>query len=474
MRLLSFVLCLSLAVPAAAERARVLLLDYGAPAVHDVLQSYLCVEPCTHDAGCPEELVRSGADAWSGDFVVYRPPYVGTSAAFVVRAFKDRGVVLLSFAGAHDAGYGEGSFDPWSLEDEIAGIDGAELFFTEPKLVFLNGVGDDEPPELMGDPEAWLRRIAETGRVVPADVDPFLWAMELLSGTPQLYRVLFPNACLAGFDAPEDGEDVRKAVDGVLRRIARHETGTEVAEEGAGCPDGWPCNLCRAGGARHRALAGALASFLRGEARGDDGDEVFGEAAFDRAGDACPGTVADASPAFSNPAAAAPFARLFVELLWLETDELETAERTLYYSELVDRLGPTELVGLPAIELRAWVHNPRHWEKLDAFVRGPLLKLSSFRQRDLFTFFASLRCGDCLELAMAEDVPSILRENAARRLVPELGAGPYRRALADPDPRVRHAAADRLGAGLDPELLREAAEHSDPEVRRLAARATGR
>jgi len=426
MRLLSFAFCLSLALPATgAEPVRVLLLDYGAPALNDVLQGYLCVKPCRHATGCPDELVKTGAEAWSDDFVVYRPPYVGSSAAFVVRAFKDRGLDLVSFAG-------EGSFDPWTLEDEIAGVDGAELFFTEPSLVLLSGM-EDAPPELGDDPEAWLRGLADAGRVTAPDLKPFLAALDLLAGTKPLYRVLFPNACLTGVDAPED-------VGGLLSRL----TGAQDAD--AGCP-----------------LARGLLSFLRAGTRSVDDEAVD-----------CPDGEASSAPAFTNPAAAAPYARLFVDLLWLDTGGLEAAERTLYYSELVDRLGPTEVTGLSAIELRAWVMSPRSWESLDAFVRGPLLRLSSFRQRDFFTFFASLRCGDCLELALREDVPSILRENAAARLVPELGAGPYRRALRDPDPRVRHAAAARLGAGLDAELLRQAAEHSDPEVRRLAARASGR
>lgn len=424
MRLLSFAFCLSLALPAsAAEPVQVLLLDYGAPAVNDALLGDLCVKPCRHATGCPDELIKNGVEAWSDDFVVYRPPYVGSSAAFVVRAFKDRGLDLISFAG-------EGSFDPWGVEDEIAGIDGAELFFTEPTLVLLNAM-EGAPPELGGDPEAWLRGLADAGSITPSDVEPFVAALDLLAGTRQLYRVLFPNACLTGVHGSEE-------VAGLLSRL------TGAGDDGE-CP-----------------LARGLASFLRAGTRSVDDEAVD-----------CPEGAPASAPAFTNPSAAAPYARLFVELLWLDTGGLASEDRTLYCSELADRLGSTEVTGLPAIELRAWVHNPRHWEKLDAFVRGPLLQLSSFRQRDFFTFFASLRCGDCLELAMADDVPSILRENAAARLVPELGAEPYRRALRDPDPRVRHAAAARL-KGADPEVLREASEHEDPVVRRLAARASER
>jgi len=293
MRLVSFAFCLSLALPAAAaEPVQVLLLDYGAPAMNDALLSSLCVRPCRHATGCPEELVKTGAEAWSDDFVVYRPPYVGKSAAFVVRAFKDRGLDLISFGG-------EGSFDPWTLEDETAGIDGAGLFFTEPSLVLLNAMGS-APPELGGDPEAWLRRLADAGRVTPADVEPFLAALDLLAGTKPLYRVLFPNACLTGVDAPED-------VAGLLRRL------TGAQDDGGGCP-----------------LARGLASFLRAAARSVDDADVD-----------CPDGEPSSAPAFVNPSAAAPYARLFVELLWLDTGGLEAEDRTLYYSELADRLGST-------------------------------------------------------------------------------------------------------------------------------------
>jgi hypothetical protein len=483
MRLLSMTLCLWLfvmAAPAVAagDPVRVLLLDYDAPAVHDVLTSYLCVEPCTHDGGCPTELVKEGVDLWSESFAVYRPPYLGKDASFVVRAFKDRGIDLLSFAGTHDAGYGDGRFDVLNLEEDLQDIDGAKRFFIEPSLVLLGAVAGEAPPELDGA-EAFLHHLVEAGRIGVSDLEPFLWAMESLVGTSQLYPALFPNACLATLPSTDegDGETIESVVDALLSRLGSLPEG-----QGAGCPNGWPCNLCRVNRGRYKPLADALASFLRGERRRIHQDvtarsteaaaklnAILGETAFEVFGGACPSAPPGTPPAWSNPRAGEPFARLMVELLGLDTEALLPSETARYWGELVDRLSVTEIEGLAAIELRAWIYNPSRWEKLEAFVRGPLLTMSSFRQRDFFAFFASLRCGECLELALADDMPSILRENAARRLVPEVGPKAYRRALADSNPRIRHAAASRFAAGIDAELIREAAEHVDPVVRRLAA-----
>jgi hypothetical protein len=478
--------------PGPADRLKVLLLDYNAPEEHDVVQSYLCVDPCTREGGCPDALVRDGADSWSDAFLVYRPRYMGRDARFVVDVYKQRGIDLLSISGHHASGfsgeYRRGLFETDKLRRHLDGSVGAAGFFTSPAMVMLHGCRTDVKSKFDGDPVEYLLHVIDETRVREDEFERLMAAVQQIGGVQQAYRDLFPNACLLGYrgtQTPGGRYEIYRQVDRFLRLLAQAARllpageGGEVAPRisftdsgsyaeaarrvDAECPGGWPCNLCRRDPDYYGPLADALERFLRrervrihelgrtrGAAEARQIESALESASFySNTRWSCSSAEPGTAPVWPDPVDESPFGRLFLRLLWLDLLEtLQPDQQRLLQRELVHRLGTITFREIDRIELRAWIKAPQHWQILQDFLQGPLLTMSSWRQRDFFAFLANVGCTRCLELAFADGVASILRENAASRFVPELGEGLYRRALADADPRVRAAAAERLGPEL--------------------------
>ncbi len=467
--------------PPRPEPVRVLLLDYHAPTEHDILLSHLCVTPCRYENGCPAELVKDGVDYWSEDFIVYRPAYLGKSARFVVDIYKKRRIDLLSISGHHASGFsgelGRGRFHTEKLRSQVAGSPGAEDFFTSPSLVFLQGCRTDVKSTFDGDPIAYVRHVIEETRVRGDEFERLLAAVQQIGGVQRAYRDLFPNACLLGYSGtqtPGGRTEIYRQISNLLRRLAIEKSGVEIAPRlrkladesyddfarrvDAECPRGWPCDLCRAAPDYYRPQAAALVEYLRDEhrrlttekrglttAQVDRREALFDNASFyANTRWSCSSYAPGRSPVWPDPVNESPFGRLFVELLWIDLDTLNGEEKRILRAELAHRLGGITFTEEDGGKLRAWLLEQGNRATLEHFLfQGPLLSLSTFRQRDFFAFLANIGCVSCLENVFRPETPSILRENAASRLRPELGEELFRRALTDPDPRVREEAAKR-------------------------------
>lgn len=499
------------AAPTAAneEPIRVLLLDYNAPDEHDVLVSHLCVDPCRRELGCPDELIRDGVDAWSEDFIVYRPPYLGASARFVAEAFANRNVDLLSFSGHHASGFtgdlGHGRFDTERLAEDLEGTLVAEPFFTHPAMVLLQGCRTDVKSQFTGDPLEYVLHVIEETRVREDEFERVMAAIQQIGGVQQAYRDLFPNACLLGYagtQAPGGRLEIYAQIHSLLRNLVpearrpakkialtarssdddARRINRQVEEE---CRQGWPCNLCDQDSTTYRPLASNLGKLLRQERQRihEEGKsrpaeqrrqlEALLESSSFYANTrwSCSAEVPGRPPVWPDPVEDSPFGHLFLELLFLDFANLPASQRTLLRAELVHRLGRIAFTENDRATLGTWLRQEPNADRLRTFQGLPLLHLSTFRQQDFFRFLANLGCADCFRQALAPEQPSILRENAVRNLRPILGAEPYLRALDDPDRRIRYLAAQTLGPDSPLEARRRAFTDPDPVLRDLAAAA---
>jgi hypothetical protein len=494
-----------------AQPLRVLLLDYNEPTEHDILLSHLCVERCSRAMGCPTSLLKEGVDYFSPDFIVFRPQYLGRSARFVVDAYKKRGIDFISISGHHASGFsgelGRGQFDTETLAGHLEDSVGAEAFFTSPSLVMLHGCRTDVKSKFDGDPIEYVVHVLDETTVRDDDFERLMAAVQQIGGVQQAYRDLFPNACLLGYkgtQTPGGLLEIFKQIDAILRGFeaqgrgeamraskfdlgkaraagrGRRQIGLDIERE---CPRGWPCNLCRTDSAYYKPQAQALASLLRREQRRIKGsrkkrdsttasqlESLFERAAFyNNSRWSCSVARPGTQPIWPDPVDESPFGKLFLELLLLEFESLGTNDRSTLQAELVHRLGAISFEEEHQLELRVWLATPQHADQLRAYLEREIFNLSTFRQRDLFAFFANIACTACLAEMLDPARPSLLRENAASQLQPHLGATLYLQALADHDPRVRLAAAGRLAPTVDKAVARKAIEHSDEAVRKLAS-----
>ena len=491
----------------ADDPVRVLLLDYHAPDEHDVLLSHLCVEPCRRSNDCPDELVRDGVDYWSEDFRVYRPGYLGGGATFVVDIYRQRDIDLISFSGHHASGFtgetGRGRFHTEALAAQVGELPGAADFFTHPSMVMLQGCRTDVKSSFSGDPVEYVLHIIQETQVRDDQFGRLLAAVQQIGGVQEAYRDLFPNACLLGYagtQAPGGRLEIFAQIHSLLRDLLPEGTAGGIDDLGLGeargdrdaldainrrvdrqCPRGWPCNLCDHDPS-YRPLARNLAQLIRGE-RARIHQQRQGRSAADaerleaRLEDAsyyantrwsCSTATPGNEPVWPDPVDESPFGELFVRLLWMELEGFTPAQRRDLRLELLHRLAAIEFAPADAEGVRALLHQPIEWQRLIDFQDHDLLDLSTFRQQDFYGFLGAVGCGDCLATAFTGGRPSLLRENAARALRPELGPEVYALALADSHSRVRAVAAERLAPEIGPELLARALNDPDAKVREAA------
>ena len=496
------------AAPAPPSPLRVLLLDYNEPIEHDVLLSHLCVERCTEASRCPEEFVKDGVDYWSQDFVVYRPQYLGEGSQFLVEAYGPKKIDLLSFSGHHSSGFSgyfdRGRFSTEKLRTELKTVAGWQPFFTSPSMVLLQGCWTDVKEGFDKDPIAYIRHVIEDTEVRPGESSRLVAAVNQIAAGKQAYRELFPNACLLGYSGsqvPGGLLEIYGQVNGALRGIA--------ARQGVGVPapkfmvdgkspseletllvpvdrecggTGWPCNLCRKDPGQYQPLSRGLASFLRQERKRLDAalPRPENEAkAFERhleiashyhnASWSCSIAPPGIDPVLPPPIDRAPYAQLFLELLTSDQlGNLDLDTRISLDAELVHFLGGLTLDEAQRESLRKNLTEEPGAGWLKNYLASKLQAISSSRQRDLFDFFAEISCADCFK-ALPQDPGSwILRENAASRLRPELGADLLAAFFADPVARVRRAVVEKLDPLRDGYLLEQALEDADDQVRQIA------
>lgn len=493
-----------------AEPLRVLLLDYNLPIENDVLVSHLCVEPCRRDGNCPQDLIDQGVVYFSQDLLVFRPPFLGRNARFVVDIPNFRGIDLLSFSGHHASGfsgdYARGRFDTEALASSLEGLEtDAHTFFTHPSLVLLQGCRTDVKSAFVGDPVEYVQHVMHETSVREDEFERLLAAIQQIGGVQEAYRDLFPNACLLGYggtQAPGGRLEIFAQIHSWLRGLtADPEAGLALglnALRGNAqalkalnrriekqCPNGWPCNLCDQDAATYRPLVEALQVFLRQErqrvhhlglhrtpASAQRLEQHFEESSYYlNTSWSCSSAVPGSAPQWPDPVNESPFAKLFLELLFLDFENLSSTSRRQLRSELIHRLGRIQILPEDQAAIRDWLNDETKQQWLETFRQASLLHLSTFRQRDFFTFLANASLDDTLIKVFALETPSILRENAASGLHPGVGAEVFELALDDPSPRVRRAAATRIGPNLPSELLRKVAEDPDLDVRQAAERA---
>ncbi|MEM8934404.1 MAG: hypothetical protein AAGE94_24635, partial [Acidobacteriota bacterium] len=258
-----------------------------------------------------------------------------------------------------------------------------------------------------------------------------------------------------------------------------------VREVDAECkPTGWPCNLCRQDPETYEPLRDALAGFLRAErerlhhqgaARGSvDASQL--ETALEDASLyanvrwACSEVDPSTRPVYPEPIDRGPYMELLLDLLMLDFGQIEGDVRFRIESELAHLLGGTAVEPEMRSRLRARLTGPGGTAWRRHFVDDVLSQLSTFRQRDVFHFFAEIGCVPCLaEELDADGVPRVRRENIASQLRPRLGRALYERAFADPSARVRLLAASTLHPGLGADLIARAEADPDPRVRQATA-----
>ncbi|HVR30743.1 MAG TPA: hypothetical protein VMS86_14570 [Thermoanaerobaculia bacterium] len=492
--------------PARVERVRVLLLDYQDRIEHDVLQSFLCVEPCTESTGCPATLRAEGADFWSDDFVVFRPALEGR-ARMMVEKFRDRRIDLLSMSGHHASGFsgsrGGARFETERLGAELGDVPGLAPFFVRPAMVLLQGCRTDVKSTFTGDPREYILHVIEETQVRRREFDRLLAAVQQIGGVQQAYRTLFPNACILGYSgtqAPGGRFEIYFQVTGWLRALAGLNEGGAGPERrfdpaaGRGseaafsalnrriegeCRGGWPCNLCQVAPGFYGPLAKALARELAADRRrllerGRDAPRAATLEAALEAGSYYRNTTWSCSqgaplhqPKWPSPVDESPFARLFAELLLLDLGSFAESERARLREELVHRLGGIELREQDRGGVDAWL--VANLGRVEGFIHGPLRGYSTFRQRDFFRFLARAGCAPCFASVFRPEVSALLRQNAASSLEPKAGSRVYRWALEDGDARVRRAAAQRLDASLEPGLYDLVRRDPDPSVREATA-----
>jgi hypothetical protein len=495
-----------IATAAAGGPLRVLLLDYNDPIEHDVLLSHLCVDPCTEKNDCPQAYREAGVDAFSQDFVVFRPQYLGETGQFVVDTYKDRQIDLLSFSGHHSSGFSggheRGRFKTERLASEIGELPGWPGFFTSPSMVLLQGCWTDVKSEFDKDPVEYIRHVIQDTEVRPGESDRLVAAINQVAAGKQAYRELFPNACLLGYrgsQAPGGLLEIYGQVHGSLRGVAQRSGqavgGWKIPLPGAIRADferlidvvdrecaGWPCNLCRRDPETYRPLARGLATFLRaerkrlGEGKARPAPEAQGiERALEDAGYyrnaswSCPATPTDTPPELPPPIDRTPFAELFLDLLMTsKLGNVEPSVRQSLDAELVLLLGDLALSDEQREKLRLRLESEPTSTWLRAFVPGTLPGISSSRQRAFFDFLAATGCAACFAAIPDEPGAWILRENAASRLRPELGRDLLQRFLADAVPRVRREAIQHLDPKRDRDLLQAARADQDEQVRAWA------
>jgi hypothetical protein len=481
---------------------RVLLLDYQASTEHDVLESFLCVEPCTEAAGCPAVLRQQGADAWSEDFVVFRPLLEGR-ARTVVERFRDARIDLLSMSGHHASGFsgspGGARFDTERLGSEVGDLPAVAPFFTTPAMVLLQGCRTDVESAFSGDPREYILHVIEETEVRRSEFDRLMAAVQQVGGVQQAYRELFPNACILGYSgtqAPGGRFEIYFQVAGWLRALTAFGGGGVVPERRFDpatargsvsafdalnrriedeCGGVWPCNLCRVAPEFYGPLAKSLAAALRADrrrlalggrapSRAEALETALEDGSFyNNTTWSCSEGATARQPVWPNPVDESPFAHMFAELLLLDLGDLTESERARLREELVHRLGTVELRDEDRGALDDWL--TANQSRVESFIAGPLASYSTFRQRDFFGFLARAGCTPCFARVFRPESAVKLRENAAASLHPLLGAPAYRWALDDGDPRVRRAAAKRLDASLDPALHELARRDPDPSVR---------
>ena len=491
---------------------RALLLDYNEPIEHDVLQSFLCVDPCTSSNGCPEELRRDGVDFWNDDLALHRPAYLGQSAAFVVRAYKDKGIDLLSISGHHASGFsgelGRGSFYTTKLIHQLRGLEGRDTFFTSPAMVLLQGCWTDVKSGFTGDPIDYVRHIVVDTQVRAGQSERLLAAIQQIAGEDEAYRELFPNACILGYQGtqiPGGLAEVYGQTSAFLRGVAGLKAGSETAtpakygviearrssealdalvrqiDRECG-PAGWPCNLCKRDPQHYQPLADSLVDALRDERRrldtGNPRPQAAASSLEQRLEEAslyanvrwsCSTYAPSTPPIYPQPIDRAPHLELFVELLMVDLGQIRGEQRRRIESELVHLLGATEVDAETRARLRAKQESPEGATWRQSFTDRTLAGLSSFRQRDFYDFLSQIGCAPCFEEIFRPDVPQPRRENAASQLRPRLGRAIYRLALEDPSARVRLLAASRLEPSLGDDLYALANRDADERVRRAAA-----
>ncbi|MEM8962823.1 MAG: hypothetical protein AAGD38_15165 [Acidobacteriota bacterium] len=504
------VLWLAFPLTSLAEPVRVLMLDYNARSEHDVLLSHLCVERCTTANGCPASYQRDGVDYFSDDFVVFRPHYLG-SAVFVTEVYKNQPIDFLSISGHHASGfsgdYGRGRFDTERLQAQLGHSEGIDEFFTHPSTVMLHGCRTDVKATFDGDPVEYVIHVIEDTQVRDDDFERLLAAVQQMGGIQEAYRDLFPNACILGYagtQTPGGLLEIYGQVNAWLRHLA-NDSGRSISPRfdlaaarrswstlettnraiGKDCPNGWPCNLCRTAPDHYRPLATELARYLRQEShrvhrsrraftppQANARERALESASFyHNTRWSCPTVAPGTSPVLPEPIDESPFARLFLQLVLLELDSrFEPDQARTLRHELMHRLGQMHFGELDAMETRAWLRGEPQWGRLRSFMDEQLVNLSTYRQRDLFIFLGRIGCAACLRPMFSTSTPDLLRENAALALRPELGTELYRLALADTEPRVRRAAASRLGSYVDLELIALMNADTDAEVQALASR----
>ncbi len=491
---------------------RVLLLDYNLPIEHDVLVSHLCVDPCRRDTGCPVAMIEQGVAYHSDEMWVFRPPYLGRNARFVVDAPNFRRIDLLSMSGHHASGFsgdhGRGRFDTEALALTLEGLEAeAADFFTHPSLVLLQGCRTDVKSAFSGDPVAYVQHVMHETRVREDEFERLLAAIQQIGGVQEAYRDLFPNACMLGYggsQAPGGRLEIFAQIHGWLRGLsADPQAGLELAISGLRgdakalgdlnrriekqCPNGWPCNLCRQNPEVYRPLAEALTSFLLSERqrihnlglhRGSLSAQRL-ESSFEdhsyylNSSWSCSTAVPGTPPKWPDRVNESRFAQLFLELLYLDFEELSVGSRRHLRSELIHRLGRIEILPEDQATIHRWLAEGNHQEWLDTFRRTSLLHLSTFRQRDFLSFLAQARLDEGLRQVFSSETPSILRENAALGLVPDVPLDIWQLALNDANARVRRAAASRLDVRSPMPLLMAAADNGDAEVQQAIRRILG-
>ncbi|MEM9596714.1 MAG: HEAT repeat domain-containing protein [Acidobacteriota bacterium] len=493
------------AAAAAEPPVRVLMLDYHAPAEHDVLLSHLCVDRCTRQRGCPEDLIKDGVDYWSEDFVVYRPQYLGRTARFVVDVYKSKGIDFVSISGHHASGFsgnfGRGSFDTEKLAKQLWELPGRDDFFTGPGMVMLHGCWTDVKSGFEGDPIEYVRHILDETTVRPGQSERLLAAVHQIAGDEEAYRELFPNACILGYSGtqiPGGRMEIYGQVHGFLRGLAgASELGEPKWSVASARGDrdeeqrvnrgvdqecgrvGWPCNLCRQDADTYSPLKDGLVRFLRSERtriatsnspRGKSDaarlEQRFEEAAlYSNTSWSCAVEAPGTPPVYPRPIDRAPFAELFLDLLMVDFGAVDADTRGRLEAELVHLLGSLQLDGATRDRIRRRLADAEAVAWRRDFMGEPLRAMSTFRQRDFFDFFAEVGFTPAFEDALHSDLPRVLRENAASQLRPSLGRRLYERSLGDPSPRVRLLAASRLEPELGVDLLEQAARDDDDRVR---------
>ena len=473
-------------------RLKILMLTYNWPEEHNVLQSLLCLQPCTKKNKCPKEVLKYQKHAeipevfWNDQFIVVRPVDIGAPQD-VVHKFKGFYPNFISMSGHHSSGFsGERNAGDFQLEslNVYSSQETLASVFGSASLVMLNGCNTEVKSDFVGDPVEYIRHIIQDTQVRGGDLTRLRAAISQISGIQKSYRHIFPNACIMGYSGtsvpggiPQIYGQYTNALRAIYKLTEKKElsprlrllTGGTYAENEKKvfneCPrKQWPCNLCKKDPQYYSSLYLRLAKFLRSEKIRQSENRSYtptqvkeletlfnGNRFYKNSKWACSEVSPDTPPTLPNVDSLPRSGKLLIDLLLIQNSQNFTSQQlTEVRGEVLHQLAYIRFSDEELQELRTLIQQDDYKKKIMA-LRSLITNGSNDTAiSDYFNISQKLLCTECLR---GIDTPegytkASKREKIAfaRSLEPSFGIDRYQLTINDSDDKIAAEAAKKIEA----------------------------